>query len=177
MILGMLMFGSIMFFIEGGTYDPKDGAYKRWEGWEWNSTATEYDKIFGRSPFQSIPESFWWVLVTCTTVGYGDHYPTTVGGQIAAGIAMVWSLCVLALPVGVIGANFAAVWHEYDSEKLDETQLRRNQITMVKDAIAQIDPVSSSRQLYIAVYHNSGMPAGPDNNVFIGEAECELELF
>merc|ERR1719272_2673880 len=177
MILGMLIFGAIMFFVEGGSYDPKDGAYKRFVGVEWDEKLKEYMNVFDRSPYESIPASFWWVLVTCTTVGYGDHYPTTMEGQVAAGIAMVWSLCVLALPVGVIGANFAAVWQEYDSEKSEETQLRRNQITMVKDAIAQIDPVSTSRQLYIAVYHNSGMPTCSDNNVFIGEAECELELF
>jgi hypothetical protein len=175
MALGMLIFGSIMFFIEGGTYDPKDGAYKRFEEWKFDSSTGHYEKVFGRSPFASIPDSFWWVLVTCTTVGYGDQYPTTTGGQVAAGITMVWSLCVLALPVGVIGANFAAVWDEYDSEKQDEDALRKNQTAMVRTALAHIEPISVSRRVYLAVYHNSRMPSR-DNNVFIGEAECELEL-
>merc|ERR1719353_2502158 len=112
-----------------------------------------------RSPFESIPASFWWVLVTSTTVGYGDHYPTTVGGQVAAGVTMVWSLCVLALPVGVIGANFAAVWDEYDSEKHDEEELRQNQQSMVRTALVHIDPLSAARRVYLAVYHNSRMPS------------------
>merc|ERR1711881_28828 len=62
-----------------------------------------------------------------------------------------------------------------DSEKQDEDELRRNQTHMVRSAIAQIEPISVSRQLYVAVFHNSRMP-NRENNVFIGEAECELEL-
>merc|ERR1719443_917221 len=64
MILGMLIFGSIMFFIEGGTYDPKDGAFKRYRGWEWSEAEQKYIHLFTKSPFQSIPECFWWVVVT-----------------------------------------------------------------------------------------------------------------
>lgn len=55
---------------------------------------------------------YWWSLVTMTTVGYGDYYPTTFTGYIAACITMVLGLMVTSLPIAVIGANFSIIYDE-----------------------------------------------------------------
>ena len=58
------------------------------------------------SPFQSIPQSFWWCIVTLTTVGYGDMYPYSVEGKIVGVLTMLVGLIMLALPPSIIGTNF-----------------------------------------------------------------------
>jgi len=49
----------------------------------------------------------WWAMATLTTVGYGDVYPITVMGKICAGIISLISIGIVALPAGIIAANFS----------------------------------------------------------------------
>lgn len=56
--------------------------------------------------FSSIPASMWWAIATLTTVGYGDVYPITVAGKIAASIIAILGIGMFALPTGILGAGF-----------------------------------------------------------------------
>jgi voltage-gated potassium channel len=58
------------------------------------------------SGFTSIPRSVYWAIVTLTTVGYGDIAPVTALGQFIAAIIMIMGYSIIAIPTGIISAEF-----------------------------------------------------------------------
>jgi hypothetical protein len=77
---------------------------------------SECDTVYEQSPYDSIPTSFWWCLVTMTTVGYGDVVPTQPLGKILAAIVMIFGIVVIALPITVIGSNFSSIYAKFTEE-------------------------------------------------------------
>jgi len=74
--IGMFFFGSLAFWFE------KDSQY---------------------GGFESLPHCFWWVVITMTTVGYGDIFPITNGGRLVAVFCAVFGILSLLI-VGTIMA-------------------------------------------------------------------------
>jgi voltage-gated potassium channel len=59
------------------------------------------------SGFKSIPVSVYWCIVTLTTVGFGDIAPITPLGQFIAAIIMVLGYGIIAVPTGIVSAQYA----------------------------------------------------------------------
>lgn len=60
----------------------------------------------GESGFDSIPRSMYWVIVTITTVGFGDITPTTTLGQFIAGFIMILGYAIIAIPTGMVTVEY-----------------------------------------------------------------------
>ncbi len=68
--------------------------------------------------FGSIIQSFWWAVVTMTTVGYGDVVPITGIGKAISTFIMLVGVGLVALPAAMLAARFGEELRERKT-KLD----------------------------------------------------------
>ncbi len=78
-MLVVLVMGTLMYVVEG----PENG-------------------------YTSIPVGVYWAITTMTTVGFGDITPQTDLGRIIASIMMLVGWGTLAVPTGIVSAEFTA---------------------------------------------------------------------
>jgi voltage-gated potassium channel len=58
--------------------------------------------------FPSIGSGLWWAVQTVTTVGYGDHVPTTDAGRIVAALVMLAGIGFLTVITAAITSAFVS---------------------------------------------------------------------
>lgn len=68
--------------------------------------------------FTSIPRSIYWTIVTLTTVGYGDITPMTTLGQFLATVIMILGYGIIAVPTGIVTAEFSRNKKEKDDSHM-----------------------------------------------------------
>ncbi|KAJ8361931.1 hypothetical protein AAFF_G00410690 [Aldrovandia affinis] len=86
--LGVLIFATMIYYAERVGAQPHD------------PTGTNH------THFKNIPISFWWAVVTMTTLGYGDMYPQTWLGMMVGALCALAGVLTIAMPVPVIVNNF-----------------------------------------------------------------------
>jgi len=70
--------------------------------------------------FTNIPKSVYWCIVTLTTVGFGDIAPATPLGQFIATIIMVLGYGIIAVPTGIVSAEYTKASNDDKNKISDE---------------------------------------------------------
>lgn len=63
--------------------------------------------------YTSIPDTFWWTIITMTAVGYGDVVPVTIQGKLIASACATIGLVLFCLPTPVLVSNFIKYYVKY----------------------------------------------------------------
>lgn len=52
--------------------------------------------------FESLENSIWCIIITITSVGYGDYFPKTIFGRLLDIIIAIWGLFIVSMMVVVL---------------------------------------------------------------------------
>jgi len=75
--------------------------------------ATMFSAQLETGEFPTIWTAMWWAVITMTTVGYGDFFPTTTLGYLIGIACAINGLVILAIPVAAIANNFASFYSKH----------------------------------------------------------------
>ena len=98
----------------------------------------------GDTGFPSIPDSFWWAIVTMTTVGYGDMVPSTALSKLIGALCAITGVCLLAVIIPIFVNNFvlfynySKVWRTVSENELSierKSQKSTSHIKVVPQAM------------------------------------------
>lgn len=92
-IIASIIFGTLMYLVEGEEHG-----------------------------FTNIPKSVYWCIVTLTTVGFGDIAPQTPLGQLIATIIMIMGYGIIAVPTGIVSAEYTRKVNKEDKENDGEPE-------------------------------------------------------
>jgi polar amino acid transport system substrate-binding protein len=109
LIAFLLIFGHIIWFFEKGV-------------------------AFSSNYLQGIAESIWWIIVTSSTIGYGDFVPKTLAGRlVAVGIIFIGYTC-FAFVVAELSSIITSQRLKHDI--VDHEDLRKKRVATKKGTLA-----------------------------------------
>ena len=133
--MGMLVFGSLQYFVEMDQVD---------------------------TGFTSIPQGMWWAVQTLTSLGYGDFTPQTLLGKMVGSLCAVCGVLVMALPIPIVVDNFADYYSEQKKieakELKKEAQAKQAEVNMEAERVA-------NRGLVATLVSSPGVFSSPTDTV------------
>jgi voltage-gated potassium channel len=91
---------------------------------------------------ESAGDALWWALVTVTTVGYGDRYPTTDAGRFLATLLILVGVALLGVLTSYLASAFLSREEQEQASELAEI---RAELAEIKRLLQEQAPTHTDR--------------------------------
>ncbi|MGW1724523.1 potassium channel family protein [Streptomyces sp. NPDC002306] len=98
---------------------------------------------------RTLGDAVWWSFTTMTTVGYGDHAPTTGMGRVLAVGLMLSGIALLGVVTANIAAWFIARFEKDDVEERRQTEAIERlteEVRALREEVATLSRTGAARQ-------------------------------
>ena len=92
--------------------------------------------------YENMGDALWWAVVTFTTVGYGDLYPTTGAGRFVAVLLMLGGVAL----IGSLAASLGSFFNKGDDTEDELQQLEDVQQQLLAEVRALRTEIAAIRQ-------------------------------
>ncbi len=131
LIVSAVVFGSVIYSCEHGFYkvtaEYPDGEYYRTD-------------LMGNqevTPFRNLGSAMYWAVVTMTTLGYGDLYPSTPLGRLVGSMCVIYGIVLISLPITVVNNAFSAELDLYKAALKVAKKVRKKTARRLKARIKE----------------------------------------
>jgi voltage-gated potassium channel len=96
----------------------------------------EFESEVSQANIRTGGDALWWALVTLATVGYGDNYPVTIPGRIAAVVLMTVGVGIFGMLASYLASLFLPTAPDNDgAEELVEIQAELERLSQKLDVL------------------------------------------
>jgi voltage-gated potassium channel len=100
-------------------------------------------RIVEPETFTSLGLSYWWAVVTVTTVGYGDVVPESPGGRLVGVMLMLTGLSLIPTLTSVIVSVLLAKRRRYEQERIE--RLEADQAVVLARIESRLERIEQQR--------------------------------
>jgi len=130
LVCTIIFFSLLVYVFERGEYDEEAKMWLQEDG--------------DVSPLSNLYDCAYFILVTMTTLGYGDMSPKSYVGKLVAMVTVLVGLCNITFLINIVGDCFEEVFREFvlrRSEKLEKEQSK-----FVKCCVSKVSRQLSLKQ-------------------------------